>query len=485
MRALIRRSVLIQIGVGVLIAAVVLVALVRSLELVSEQERETRAIREMRDASVALLVSTGSISASIDQEHSSAPSQYRKAIDNFDRRFGSAAEELKGGEAAVAVAIEQAVRKWEATIVADVTEAVEAGDYGRAQAILNSPENGEANSRIGLLITTLLNNKVADQLQQERETKDIALYVALAVILAIVTMTGVAAFFLIRIRQRVVPPLEDLDVAATRIGAGELDARARPAGTSETVRAGTSFNAMAERVERNIDELRAVDLLKDEFVATVSHELRTPITTARAYLDMYLDGEVGPLSGDQRSALGVISRSVDELADLIDDLLTLTNIEARGERSIHLEPVDLKRLVADVESEQRPLFESAGVDLRIQCDAPVEVVADPLRVRQVMVNLLSNARKFSPGGAIVSVTVGTSDGRAQVKVADQGIGIAPEDLPRIGERFYRAGSASDVPGTGLGMAIVYELVELHGGEVSIESEPQVGSQISFTLPLAA
>lgn len=475
---------MVQVLVGILIVAVVLLALVRSLTLVSEQERESRAIREISNATVTYLIATGLTAANVDSGQLSAASQFRDVLAKFERQFELSSGDLKGNEAAAADAIAQAIGQRERTVTSAVIKAIEDGDLKRAQKLLDSPEAGRTNSQIGAATTVLLNRRVANQLKEEQETKDIAVYVAAAVLLAIASMTFVAAFFLLRIRQRVVPPLEDLDAAAVRVGEGDFRARARPAGTTETVRAGESFNFMAERVERNIAKLRELDVLKDEFVAAVSHDLRTPITVVRAYLDMYLDGEVsGP--AEEKACFEVISRNVDELSELIDDLLTLTIIQAGGERAVHLQTVELDQLVEDVEREMRPTFEDAGVELEVRSGESIHVLADPLRVRQVIVNLLSNACKFSDVGTTVSLTAQGNGRLAEVSVEDHGIGIEREDLSHIGERFFRTKDAESVPGTGLGMAIVDELLKLHGSELKIESEPKVGSVFKFTLPLAA
>lgn len=483
-RRLIRRSIVAQIVIGVLVVVVALMMLARSLSLVSQQEDQTRAIGEIRNATVSLLGAVAAIDTYANTGRIEDRARYRAAIADLKDKFRVAAETLEGESAERAAQAAAGVEQWDRDVLSKVAEAVAAGRKREAQLILLSPENDQAIGAAGLTIADLLNGQVVDQLDTDRDTRTFAISVTIAGVLAALILVATASWFLLRIQRFVVPPLEDLQQTARRIGEGDLAARTDPKGTVETSAAAESFNEMAERVESNIDDLREVDKLKDEFVAAVSHELRTPITTARAYLDMYLDGEVGELTEEQRSGIAVISRSIDELADLIDDLLTLTNIEARGERSVNREPVDLERLIAGVERDQRPLYDSAGVKLKVDVPGACRVLADPLRVRQVIVNLLSNARKFSHDGTEVIVTARVSGEFAEIAVRDQGIGITPEELPRIGERFYRAKAVRDVPGTGLGMAIVRELVELHGGELRIVSEPGTGTTITFTLPLA-
>ncbi len=483
-RNLIRRSVVAQVLIGLLLVIVVVLMLVRTLRLVDDQERDTRAIGEMRAATEALLGTVDGIDSYARTGEPQARRQYEASLADLRRRFETAAERLDGLAAQRAMATAKVVDEWNRQVLRKAAVAADHGDLDAARDVVIGRRNDAMIGVIGLAIADLLNGQVVKQLETDRQSRRYAIAAASASLLALLLLVGSSWFLLLRIRRYVVPPLEQLDAAAARIGEGDFAARVEPTGASETASAGRSFNEMAERIERNIEELRELDTLKDEFVAAVSHELRTPITTIRAYVDMHLGGEAGELSSGQRAGMEVISRSAAELSDLIDDLLTLTNIEAGRERVIHAEAIRAADLVNDLERELRPTFESAGIVLTVDVDDGLKVKADPLRIRQVMVNLLSNARKFSGSGSTVRVTVTPQGEHAKFTVADTGIGIAADDLPHIGERFYRAKEVLEVPGTGLGVAIVRELVELHGGELTIDSTLGRGTTVTFTLPRA-
>jgi signal transduction histidine kinase len=482
---LIRRGIVAQIVVGILVVVVVLLMLARSLSLVAEQEDQTRAIREIRNATVSLLGVVGAIDAYSNSGKVEDRQRYESSIEALKAKFLDASTRLEGESAKRAAQAVTDIERWDREVLSKVVAEVEAGNRRAAQQILISAENDAAIGAAGLTIADLLNAQVVDQLETDRDTRTFSIGVTIGAIIGGALLVLAASLYLLRVQRFVVPPLEDLQSTASRIGSGDLGARTTEQGTVETSAAAASFNSMADRVEHSIDELRELDTLKDEFVAAVSHELRTPITTIRAYVDMNLVGETGAMPAEQRESLEVIARSANELAELIDDLLTLTNIEAGRERAVHMHTVDLSELIEEVSNEQKAALEADGIGLELEIAERLFVRADRLRVRQILTNLLSNARKFSTAGMTVKVAATPEAGHVMVSVADEGIGISSHDLPHIGERFYRAKAVRDVPGTGLGLAIVRELVALHGGRLEVASELGAGSTFSFRLPLAA
>ncbi len=474
---------MIQVLASVVLLLIFVAGFGHALDLVSKQEHDTRAIGELRGATVALLSIVGSIDRYTQKGDPADRKAYRTALAELEMRLRASSRHLKGAASARAGSTADGIAEWNSEVLAVAAQAVDDGDSKRAEEILLSPANDEAIGAVGLAIVDLMNGEITNQLDLARSQRSFILLAAIMAALAVSTILGSAWWILRPIQLRVVPPLDDLTDATRKIGEGDFATRVTPAGTSETEAAGRSFNSMAETLERNIAELRGLDAAKDDFVAAVSHALRTPVTTIRGFVDMNLEGENGGLSKEQRAGFEVIARSAAELSDLIDDMLTLANIQSSGKRMINQQLVLLSDLFRDVEQESSPAAEAAEIKLVIGNPGEYRVQADPLRLHQVMTNLLSNAIKFSSAGGTLRVMAGVSGPDVVGAVHDDGIGIEPEALTHVGERFYRAPSARDIPGTGLGVAIARELIELNGGRLSIESEPGAGSIFSFTIPL--
>ncbi|MGD9146807.1 MAG: ATP-binding protein [Anaerolineae bacterium] len=235
-------------------------------------------------------------------------------------------------------------------------------------------------------------------------------------------------------------------------------------------------------------ELRRLDELKSVFVSVAAHELRSPLTAILGYVEMLVDGHVGPLGDVQREYLAVVQDSARRLVDITSSLLDVTRIEA-GRVDLALQPTDLPALVQTVATEHEP--QVAARDQRLTIHHPPELpeaLCDWTRTAQIVGNLLSNAIKYSPQEGQIDITIERAelDGFLQVSVADEGVGIGPGDQDNLFKRFFRAASATQTgaSGAGLGLYITRSLVELHGGRIWLESEPGVGSTFYVTLPIA-
>lgn len=231
---------------------------------------------------------------------------------------------------------------------------------------------------------------------------------------------------------------------------------------------------------------REVQQIKSEFVSTVSHELRTPLTAIKGYVDLLMEGEAGELSETQREFLTIVKHNSDKLVGLINDLLDISRIES-GRVHLQVVPVDLSDVVADTAGTFSAAFGPGGLSLDIGLpeDLP-RIAADPKRIGQVLTNLVSNAVKYSPHGGTVRVSARAEVDEVVVDVADTGLGLSEEDSERVFGKFFRADSSStqEVGGTGLGLAICKSIVELHGGDIWVESELGTGSTFSFSIPVA-
>jgi PAS domain S-box-containing protein len=239
---------------------------------------------------------------------------------------------------------------------------------------------------------------------------------------------------------------------------------------------------MVDITERKREEAEA-DRLKNELFALISHELRTPLTSVIGYTDLLLDEEeAADLSPDQRESLEIIHRNARRLHRLVGDLLFAAQIE-RGE--LHLVPgrADLGQIVHDSVEAARPLARASGIALSLDAEMVPLCAGDADRLGQVLDNLVGNACKFTPAGGHVDVRLRREGERAVIEVADDGRGIALDEQRRLFERFYRASSAGEVQGAGLGLSIVRAIVEGHGGTVEVASARGTGTTFTVRIPL--
>jgi signal transduction histidine kinase len=241
-----------------------------------------------------------------------------------------------------------------------------------------------------------------------------------------------------------------------------------------------------EALEEENRRVREVNQLKSEFVSLVSHELRTPLTAISGYLDLLLEAQGAQSTAKQQELLAVVKRNAERLVKLIDDLLDLSRIES-GKVELRATAVDSVALITEVVSFLRPQIEAKGQQLSFDRPATLPAVAgDVERIRQILINLLSNAHKYTPEGGQIRLSARAEDGWVRIDVQDNGLGLAPEEQAHLFDRFFRAQqpATQGVEGTGLGLPITRLLVEMHGGRISVTSAPGEGSTFSFTLPVA-
>jgi signal transduction histidine kinase len=262
-------------------------------------------------------------------------------------------------------------------------------------------------------------------------------------------------------------PLRAVMDAADRVADGEYTVRVPEHGPPPVRALAHAFNAMTER-------LAQADRQRRDLMADVAHELRTPLTVLQGRLEGILDG-VYPRDDAQLAAL------VDEthvLSRLIEDLRTLALADA-GALRLEREPTDVAALVRDTVQGFEPDAARQGVTLVVAPGGAAVIDLDPVRIRQVLANLLSNALRHTPPGRSITASVEAGADGITVAVADAGDGIAAEDVPLIFDRFYK-GQASR--GSGLGLTIAKRLVVAHGGQIRASSRPGAGTTVSFTLP---
>jgi two-component system phosphate regulon sensor histidine kinase PhoR len=234
-------------------------------------------------------------------------------------------------------------------------------------------------------------------------------------------------------------------------------------------------------VMRDITRESEAERMRNAFVATVSHELRSPLTVISGYTDTLLRS--GPWDETtQRDFLEIVARSAATLAGLVDNLLDAAKVEA-GVLQIECEPVHLQRIAEQVIAHRKPLAPEHTLLLVVQPELPL-AEADPVRVEQVLINLVDNAIKYSPAGGTITVRLATMSEGLMVSVEDEGVGVSAEQAARLFDRFYRVDGTLErtTRGVGLGLFICRALVEAHGGRIWVESQPGRGSTFYFTLP---
>lgn len=280
----------------------------------------------------------------------------------------------------------------------------------------------------------------------------------------------------LRATREALRPLDRVIQAARAIESGKLDERLRPTKRDEIGELGIAFDTMLDRLADMVASQR-------RFVADAAHELRTPLTALGGMVEML---QMGADRGDPstvRRMLDTMSREIDRLGRLVADLLTLSRLDA--EQPLRPVPVDLGALLTDVAAQTHVL--ANGQDVGVEIERPVTLLADPDRLKQVLLNLTANAVRFTPAGGQIMLRLTVAGERAILEVADTGSGIAPELLPRVMDRFVRgdASRARATGGSGLGLAIASAIVEAHHGTIEVASTPGQGTTVTIGLPLAA
>jgi two-component system phosphate regulon sensor histidine kinase PhoR len=285
------------------------------------------------------------------------------------------------------------------------------------------------------------------------------------------------------VARRIATPITEIARAVERIRGGDLDARLEVKGNDEIAAVARAVNEMAEKLKGDIVQLKRLERVRSEFFGNVSHELRTPIFSLQGFLETLMEGAVD----DPQVNRVFLKKAYDHavrLNTLLEDLITISHIES-GEMRMSFRYFNLHEFLEDIIGQYTTRAERSGVRLALDpsCDPTVEVLGDRERLQVVFENLLENAIKYNKPDGEVVVAYAKQNGSVRITVADTGVGIAEEHLPRIFERFYRVDKnrSREVGGTGLGLAIVKHIVEAHGSKVTVQSTVGKGSTFSFTL----
>jgi two-component system sensor histidine kinase BaeS len=280
----------------------------------------------------------------------------------------------------------------------------------------------------------------------------------------------VALVVAIAMSRRITRPVVRLIEAASAVGSGDRTARVG------SVRAPPELTALAETFDQMAETLARQEELRRYLVADVAHELRTPVAVLQAGHEALLDGVVEPTVAQLTSLRDEVLR----LARMVDDLQALAAAEAAA-LQLTLKPGDLAEMAAVAADSLAGRFEASQITLDRQL-APAPVLSDSRWMHQVVTNLLVNSAKFTPAGGRVILATGLDGDRATLSVADTGVGITAEQIPHIFQRFWRGTNSTGATGSGIGLAVVAELVRAHNGDLKVRSEPGQGTVIVVSLP---
>jgi len=249
------------------------------------------------------------------------------------------------------------------------------------------------------------------------------------------------------------------------------------------------LNEELNRSNRELEEanakLREVGELKEEFLAVTTHDLRSPLTVISGVISFFSSGRLGELTPEQKNMVAMMERNTHNLIELVNDLLDSAKLES-GSLKLELASVTPAALAGEVYESMRPLAEEKGIALELGVSDELPAArADRQKLRRVLVNLVSNALKFTPRGGRVTVRAAEEGEFLRFSVSDTGVGIPAEDIPRLFDKYEQARTRAirSEKGTGLGLYITRQLVELHGGEIRVDSQEGRGSTFSFTIPV--
>ena len=296
----------------------------------------------------------------------------------------------------------------------------------------------------------------------------------------------ISALLSLLLAKTMVTPIQSLTKAAERVAAGDFSQKPSSDAADEIGVLTRTFNEMAGKLENTLDDLKKSEAMRREFVANVSHELRTPITSIRSYAETLQDDD--DISDTTRKEfLSVIVTESDRMTKIVQDLLTLSRFDA-GSIEFTFQRFSIEKSINDVYNAMQLEAQKRNhhFSVNIKTELP-ELYGDKARIEQVLINMISNAFKYTRDGGVISIVSGYRDGDVWVSVRDNGIGIPQEDVPKVFDRFYRVDKARsrESGGTGLGLSIASEIISRHNGKIALTSQLGKGTVITITLPVEA
>ena len=357
----------------------------------------------------------------------------------------------------------------------DYEEAL-AADTGRARYVGHITDNGEKCMAVTRIIYSgdgepMGAVRVISSLEMiDRQIGTIVLLIFLALVLIFAVILYSNLFFI----RSIIIPVQQINQTTKKISQGDYSVRIEKKYNDEIGDLADSINQMAE-------DISATDKMKNDFISTISHELRTPLTSIKGWGETLAFAENDNEDEITRKGLQVIVHEAGRLEGFVEELLDFSRLQSGR---LKLNPTKLD-LVAELSDAVLMFTERARQEnIQLNYDEPMDILpimGDANRLRQVFVNILDNALKYSDAGDSITVLVQVADNKATILIQDTGIGIAPEDLPKIKTRFYKANATRR--GSGIGLAVADEIVSMHNGTLTLDSKEGVGTTVSITLPL--
>ncbi len=346
---------------------------------------------------------------------------------------------------------------------------------GKPLLYLAKAVRAEDGTMQGVVRVSLSTDKIHGELSQLRWT--MLLIASLGVVLALGIGWNLA--------RRVAVPIREMVQVAEAMRSGRYEQKVRTITDDELGRLGDTLNRLGAELTSKIAELNRLETVRRDFVANVSHEIKTPLTSIKGYVETLLSGAINEPRTSLRF-LEKIERNSERLSNLVQDLLSLARIEAT-EESLKLTATDWCEVISSVIARNEDVITQKSLRVKVSgISTPQLVMGDREAMTQVLDNLLTNAIKYTPEGGRVSVVLSAKGAQTRLEVEDTGIGIPPEHLDRIFERFYRVDKARsrELGGTGLGLSIVKHLAAAMGGDVQVESSVGIGSKFTVRLQVA-
>jgi PAS domain S-box-containing protein len=286
--------------------------------------------------------------------------------------------------------------------------------------------------------------------------------------------------------ETVLTDKEGIDIFVDLVLIAHYDKYGDPVRVSMVAHDITAIKNNEKNLQHANDALQVVINQRAEFVSLVSHELRTPLSSMKSSVEVLLEGEEGELNDEQKEMMQILERGLDRMLRLVQNILDYSKIEAGRKISLNIQKVDLIALVHEVFKFMRPLAERKGIQFHfVESLQKLDFYGDTDRMQQLFINLFDNALKYTPEGGCVSAYIGRRDGSAYFTVSDTGKGIPHDDLPYIFDLYRQSGNQDHrvSMGSGIGLSVCKQIVELHGGHIDVSSEPKKGSTFTIRLPL--
>jgi len=294
---------------------------------------------------------------------------------------------------------------------------------------------------------------------------------------------AIAAAITLIISKTLLSPIQGMTKAAEAMADGDFSKKISVESEDEIGILARTFNDMAAQIQTMLEELKKSEKLRREFVANVSHELRTPLTNIRSYAETISEDREIPQDTEEEFLRVIINES-DRMTKIVQDLLELSRFDS-GASELHIERFSLEQSLRDVQAAVAldARKRSHTINLELEWKLP-EIEGDRARIEQVLMNIISNALKYTQDGGTIGISSGSSEREVWVRIEDTGMGIPQEDLEHIFERFYRVDKARsrESGGTGLGLSIAKEIVSKHGGDITIDSKPGIGTSVTVRFP---